>query len=272
MAQATPFRPLETGNTWIFRSETASSSNPAPQFRAFVRVTSVGDTLIQGLAYRVLECEALSTTSGQPTDTGRIAVYPTPGASLTVTGSACENIYSGPAPYPTTRITNPLDIGGVSYLMNGTAGGAYPVGPGGSHGFGEYQFDHADPIGMVRWAYVNYPGGGGWSSRAWTLSYAVVNGQSYGVNPVAGEDAPRPDSRLLLTAGPVPTSGTVTLRLIGDTEAAVDVFGVDGRRVFSGAMVGGALTIETRDWAPGVYVARATTNGPAVASRFVVLR
>ena len=96
-----------------------------------------------------------------------------------------------------------------------------------------------------------------------------MGGATYGVF-VAAEPEPPGAGALRLTASPVPAGPTLRLRLGGADRAAVAAYDATGRRVFAGEAAGGALTVDTRGWAPGLYVVRATTDdGQAATTRVV---
>lgn len=70
-------------------------------------------------------------------------------------------------------------------------------------------------------------------------------------------------------------SGAVRIALESDTPeaAALRVYDTRGREVWaSGAGAVREWEVDTRTWAPGVYVARAGTGGEAVTARFTVAR
>ncbi|HEX8385219.1 MAG TPA: hypothetical protein VF576_03490, partial [Rubricoccaceae bacterium] len=249
-AQTTPYRPLAVGNTWTYAATTATSTNPSPVLQHYLRVESLRDTVVSNRAGRVMGCERF-TLDGRPGGRGVAVAFLMPGGTVHVSGATeCDRVYDGPAPYPPARISNPLVIGGTAYPMASVLGASYPVGPGGTHGSTEYFFDYADPVGLARFGYESISGAS--SSRGvWTLEYAVVDGQTYGLNPVADEAGPEGPGRLALTASPTPASDQTTLRLAGAARAEVTVYSVTGRRVSRGDTVGGTLTLDTRAWAPG---------------------
>ena len=90
--------------------------------------------------------------------------------------------------------------------------------------------------------------------------------------PVSGESAP--EAPLALTAGPNPTRGALHLRyrLTNPAGASVTVIDVMGREVArEAAGASGALTLDARGWAPGVYLVRlASASGTASAHVTVV--
>jgi len=102
------------------------------------------------------------------------------------------------------------------------------------------------------------------------------------VSPVvSAEPAPAPeDSGLTLRAEPNPSSGTVALILsLGAAEARVRVVVYDslGREVavaHEGALGAGEhrLPLNTRELAPGAYVARVTAGGAAATARLALTR
>lgn len=269
-AQTSPYRPLTVGNTWTYAVTSASSASPVPTLNGYLRVVASRDTVVGGRGARVMSCERVSL-NGTPGLQGMAVAFLMPGATIRLSGvSECSRVYDGPGPYPPARISNPLDIGGTLYPMASVLGASYPVGPGGSHGQSDYSFDYGDPVGMARFAiYTTFLSGGnnGWTESTWTLRYAVVDGQTYGANPVAGEA--EPDAA---TGGirvyPVPSRSAVTVEVA--EAASVEVLDALGRRVATGeAAAGRPLRLDVSAWPAGVYVAR-TDAGESV--RIVVAR
>ena len=268
-AQSDPYRPLAVGNTWTF-TRTAQSGSNAPQPLTSLRVRSVRDTVVSSRAAVVLECQRFSA-EGTAGARGTAVAFRSPGASIRLTGNVtCERMYDGPTPstFPgQVRVSNPLAVGGTAYPVASVAGSAYPVGPGGTHGSSDYRFDYADPIGQVRFELYSQSSSGGTtttSSEVWTLAYAVVSGETYGANPVAGE--PAPAAAATFRAYPNPARAALTV----DADGAVRVFDALGRLVAQGdAAPTRPLRLDVSAWPAGVYVAR-TDAGQAV--RLVVAR
>ena len=270
-AQSTPYRPLAVGNTWTFSVEASDYTQPTLQLSYYVVQTVLRDTTIAGADYAVLGCDVVGAASGSLVTRGRAAVSRAPGNTLVLSGwSICGAAFAGPAPGPTSRIGNPLTIGGTAYPMTSVAGTDFQTSGPVTH-----LVDYADPVGMVRYDRYSVTNVGStslWTHSVWTLDYAEVNGTTYGVSPVAGEAEPEAPSALALTASPSPTTRAVALRFAGADRATVSVYSATGRLVFAGEMAGGTRALDTRAWAPGVYVARAVAGGQAATARIVVAR
>lgn len=80
-------------------------------------------------------------------------------------------------------------------------------------------------------------------------------------------------ANLDLRIAPSPARDVVWISLHGATDEAhqVQVFGADGRQVFSGTLSRmGRLALPVRDWPSGLYVVRLSGNGAVMARKFLV--
>ncbi len=100
----------------------------------------------------------------------------------------------------------------------------------------------------------------------YTLTFAVVDGQTYGARVVAGEASPAPITAARFEAFPNPTTGPLTLRGASATEA--EVYDTLGRRVRSVALSSGSEALLDLSGLPaGVYVVRAGSMTTRVVVR-----
>gem|GEM_PF-3515780 len=276
-AQGSPFRPLQVGNEWTFVAQRDSRSGTQdcvlPALSDYLHLEVRADTTMDGAEARVVGCTQFAP-DGNIMERGRMIVpvdFDIPARVISGT-SLCVPLGVGAEPV-VTEAPSTIDIGGIPYVMSRTARHVVVgTGPGGSGGGKDYRY--GDPVGLYS-AYSWHTSGWGapyCSKTRYLLVHAIVNGEVYGANPVAGDTPPVPPSGFALIATPTPTTGTVSLRLAGPARAEVAVYSLTGRRVATGVMVGGELTLETRTWSPGVYVARAVADGQVLTSRIVVVR
>ena len=253
--------PLGTGDTWTYLDLITGR---------YQRWTVVGDTLVGGETYRLVD-RALLELSGQRVGGSRepVRVETSPdgsaGGVVNPTGGlrAGGAFLAGPGPGDSHTVV----VGGLSYTVPGGYMHTDLIGTG------YYTYaDFASGIGLIETGYFNSHQGGPPPVADFRLRYAEVGGQVYGANPVASGDGPARVPSLALTAAPSPAADALTLRLDGAERAAVEVYSATGRLVSRGEAVGGALRLDVRTWAPGVYVARAVADGQAVTTRLVVTR
>lgn len=276
-AQYDLFRPLHVGNEWTYTAQRVSQSGtqecPLPALSDHVRVVVQADTTLGGEEARLIGCTRFAL-DGSVLETGRMAVPVAYGIPVVmISGSTeCRSLFSGEAPSPTGGPST-VQIGGTLYVMNSTAGyssmGQGPGGQGGGRGL-----QYGDRVGLferLEWS-TGHSQAPSCSRTRHRLAHAIVDGEVFGANPVGGEAPPSFPAALALTATPTPSTGIVTLRLTMATHAEVLIYSSTGRRIYAGSMEGQELTIETRAWAPGVYIARAVVNGQAVTTRIVVAR
>ena len=100
----------------------------------------------------------------------------------------------------------------------------------------------------------------------YTLTFAVVDGQTYGAQVVAGEAGPAPTIVARFAAFPNPTIGPLTLRGVSATEA--EIYDTLGRRVRSVALdTGSEVPLDLSGLPVGVYVIRAGAGTVRVVVR-----
>ena len=90
---------------------------------------------------------------------------------------------------------------------------------------------------------------------------------------VSSEDAPEASGAFAVAPNPVLGTARVTLAPSAEpvTVALLDARGREVRRVYSGPLAGGAVDLDARGLAPGVYVLRLSREGGAVETRRVVV-
>lgn len=268
-AQAPRYRPLTVGNTWTYAVSRSSYISPTPARGADMRVTSLRDTTIGGAAYRLLEFSVVGSAEAP----ALIAFSVSESSTVRVRGTAdlgYHYLYSGTgSASATTRIANPLVIGGTAYPMV-SIGGVEPLAnPTETFLPRRYFNDFADPVGQARFEIYEGRSSSTWYRTVWTLVSAVVDGRSYGLATAAEE---RPVPRLDVRAFPSPARSTVTIGT-GAARAAVSVVDASGRTVFEGEAASDRLHLAVGTWADGVYTVRATTpDGARGTVRFVVAR
>ena len=110
---------------------------------------------------------------------------------------------------------------------------------------------------------------GSWGYSA-HLAYAKVDGNTYGQQVVAREAEPLADD-FAITVAPNPTVGPLALKVAGARGVVrLEAFDALGRRVLSREIAPASrIEVDTRAWAPGVYVLRATSGKRSVTTRVV---
>ena len=264
------FRPLAVGDTWVFNFY-QGTTDPfvmwAPQSISQYRVT--GDTLVDGTAYRIVEASTVQEGTAAPVCSAGVAYDAAGEATLVrLTGSPtalqCVRRFAFPLTPQTVTTHTP-----GTYLVGSTPTTFATVRQTRETGFlstgapSERDVYFAAGVGVIAFGQAEGVGTNvfAFSQR---LAYARVGGTEYGVNPVAGEDAPA--AAATLRAYPNPARAMLTV----DADGAVRVFDALGRLVATGtAAPARPLRLDVSAWPAGVYVAR-TDAGQAV--RLVVAR
>ena len=270
------YRPLAIGNEWMYRKGTASISGsgtcPALALRGHVRAQVVRDTTLNGAQSRVVSCTSYDA-AGTVTSTGTLAVPVAYGASVsTAGGAACAVFFEGLSPVTTTSIPNPVLISGAYYMLPSVGRQFYQgSGTGGSGGGLDERYGAG--IGLTSeesWSY-GHSQSPSCSRTLHTLTYALVGGETFGANSVAGEAGPGAETTVAVRAYPLPAHSSVTVE-VGEA-GTVEVFDALGRQVAQGeATPGRPLRLDVSGWPAGVYVARSVGASGPRASRLVVAR
>lgn len=280
-AQTVQFRPLAIGDQWMYQYESAyspsSTTCPSLTPQSYLRARVLRDTTLNGAEARVVGCTAY-TLGGVATAEGATGVPAAFASSqaLNTGGRACLALFGRYTPRPPTASVpapNPVAIGGAQYVM-GSVAITYEEGGGIGGQYAEFTYRFGDRVGMTSWDHI-YHGRIDQPTcyrEVYTLTYAVVGGETFGATPVAGEDAPSGAATVPMRAYPVPAQTSVTVE-VGAT-GAVEVVDALGRLVASGeAAPGRPLVLDVSAWPAGVYVARASgVDGAVQTARLVVVR
>lgn len=256
------YAPLATGDEWHYRWEGAQTFEEGWTYRHVVR----DDSLRNGRTYAVVRDSTFSRTPE-----GSIVFNGTtdllwrwaPDLGRVMDGSPPEEVPASPW----------LDAGFGTYeddLWSGPfAVDSLETPYGIAKSFGGLQgFAYVPDIGLVQETGDFY---------VQSLEYYRVGGAEGGAPlvVVAGEEQPERIA-LSLTARPNPATDRLALALVGGfrqpgSAVRVSVFDARGRRVLDREVVGdGELSLDVRDWSPGVYLARADAGGDLATARFVV--
>ena len=267
------YRPLTVGDVRMYSTEqsstTTSGNCPAYESTGHLREDVLRDTTIGSTPFRVVQTTR-TNAAGAPLGTSLYAARVLDAGGLEVIlvrggGGGALVLHDAPSPSGVQTVPATATIGGTTYAVAGTHGyGSTGTGSGGSvQSRTERYAADIGPLESRRLDSRSFPPVSCSQSRS-QLVYAVVSGDTYGANPVAGEGAPA--AAATLRAYPNPARAALTV----DADGAVRVFDALGRLVAQGdAAPARPLRLDVSAWPAGVYVAR-TDAGQAV--RLVVAR
>ncbi len=200
------FYPLGEGDTWTYRFyEQVCDTDGPPCFsevERFVRRTVVGTVEAEGAERPLIRAEVRVQPSDEPTCTADYAVWVDEGTSMIrvePVGDPCSSAYRsddlGFGIFETlldldegSEATRAVDLGPVAYslLVRG-----YSL----EYGFSSLFADLAEDVGLVGLSNsFNLGGSSSVTNTSYALLHAVVDGETYGSPPVAGEPGAGPAS------------------------------------------------------------------------------
>ena len=271
------YRPLTVGDVRMYATEqsstTTSGSCPFYDGTGHLREEVLRDTTIGSTPFHVVQTTRTNVAGAQiGTSLYAARVLDSGGLEVILVqegGGGALILPDAPNPSSIEIIPATATIGGMSYEVAGEHGyGSTGTGSGGSvQTRTERYAADIGPLESQRSDSRSFPPVSCSRSRSY-LVYAVIEGETYGRNPVASEEGTAGASSLALRAYPVPTRRVATVEV--GAPARLVVVDALGRLVAQGsAAPGRPLRLDVAAWPAGVYVAR-TDAGKAV--RLVVAR
>ena len=273
---ATAFYPLNVGDVRMFDRR---GIDPG---RTYELVVVVGDTMIAGLPYHLVEIDSFDWETSVRLGGARCALRlspPTSGGNEVITleseGGSCSTLSVSAGVWDLRRLSavrsETVDIGTGSYPLTTVSfsrGGDISWHSSFGQGIGPLSWDAESRVGPQ----------GGHYRYSYDLVFAAVGGEVYGVNPVANSPDGEERTPFDFFAYPSPARASATLAFILPAPDAVTVkaFDVLGRRLLHvdlGAQPMGASShrLDLSALPAGLYIFRVVTPSGQQATQRIVL-